>query len=386
MKIHYLFLFLSLINLNSILSMEIIDICTEKENIEEEKELILAAYNDNLELIKKYLYDGININSYQEIIIDYISFYKWTPLHAAIKINNVDLVKFLLENGADPNIPEILLNASSDNSYHPLVLAKNIEIFELLLKYKADPNIPTEYNTTLDWWARKGDINKVNLLLSYGANPNLTGTKNNLTALHGAIQKNQEEMVKLLVSKTTDLEQDSEQYIELDNQSQNNVLPIKNVSLLALSIFKRSKNIVTILLDNGADLNKEMILKAAIHRNNFEIFNKIRDNLFLVIKKNKINIFKKLMSKLGFLFKDKSAWGNNGLHYALNRLFIDNFNNTLLHWAIINKNINLIKYIWSIKPNLIAQKNKDGKTPLDLLIETGILFQDQEIMNLLKNK
>ncbi len=60
-----------------------------------------------------------------------------TFLHAAVLEGRYDLIKFLLDNGANPNLVDAA-NAS------PLTSAAencNFEVVQLLLAYKADPNI-----------------------------------------------------------------------------------------------------------------------------------------------------------------------------------------------------------------------------------------------------
>ena len=66
-----------------------------------------------------------------------------TFLHAAVLEGRYDLIKFLLENGANPNLVDAA-NAS------PLTSAAedcNFEVVQLLLSYKADPNI--RYNSDM---------------------------------------------------------------------------------------------------------------------------------------------------------------------------------------------------------------------------------------------
>jgi ankyrin repeat protein len=66
-----------------------------------------------------------------------------TFLHAAALEGRCDLIKFLLDNGANPNLVDAA-NAS------PLALAAmdcNFEVVQLLLSYKADPNI--RYNSDM---------------------------------------------------------------------------------------------------------------------------------------------------------------------------------------------------------------------------------------------
>ncbi|XP_014216109.1 serine/threonine-protein phosphatase 6 regulatory ankyrin repeat subunit A-like [Copidosoma floridanum] len=59
-----------------------------------------------------------------------------TPLHLAVKKQQMEGVKFLLDNKADPNI----INTHSKTALH-YATQKNKYIVEMLLEYKADPNI-----------------------------------------------------------------------------------------------------------------------------------------------------------------------------------------------------------------------------------------------------
>lgn len=54
----------------------------------------------------------------------------------AIKQNSFDTVKFLLENGTDPNIPEILVVDPLKLNTH----CCNFAICKLLLEFGANPN------------------------------------------------------------------------------------------------------------------------------------------------------------------------------------------------------------------------------------------------------
>jgi ankyrin repeat protein len=54
-----------------------------------------------------------------------------------ISVSNVELVKALLENGADPN----LQNLKGNSSYHIACAAQDDEMIDLLIRYGADPKI-----------------------------------------------------------------------------------------------------------------------------------------------------------------------------------------------------------------------------------------------------
>jgi DMSO/TMAO reductase YedYZ molybdopterin-dependent catalytic subunit len=94
-----------------------------------------------------------------------------TALNVAVKNNSQEIIKMLLENGADPNIANNLPNS-------PLIWSvkakRSISIVELLLQYKADVNFIGHLNKTALTWAKiheREDI--IELLLKYGADPDL---------------------------------------------------------------------------------------------------------------------------------------------------------------------------------------------------------------------
>ena len=60
----------------------------------------------------------------------------YTALHMAVKEDNEEHCKVLLENGADPNV----FGVKSDYFKTPLHRARTQKVVQLLLKYGADPN------------------------------------------------------------------------------------------------------------------------------------------------------------------------------------------------------------------------------------------------------
>jgi ankyrin repeat protein len=68
--------------------------------------------------------------------------YKETPLHVAAHHGRVDLVKYLLEHGAD-------VNARAYNDFTPLCLTQDPDVVKLLIEYKADLDVMYSRNCTL---------------------------------------------------------------------------------------------------------------------------------------------------------------------------------------------------------------------------------------------
>lgn len=86
-----------------------------------------------------------------------------------VSINNSELAKLLVENGANVN-PEIAKGEMS-----PLRKAINLENDELvqyLLENKANPNIPGQKNPLIEAIERKDKLNYIELLLKHGADVN----------------------------------------------------------------------------------------------------------------------------------------------------------------------------------------------------------------------
>ncbi|MEM9820543.1 MAG: ankyrin repeat domain-containing protein [Bacteroidota bacterium] len=89
------------------------------------KAMFKGIQEGDLELVKYYLKMGIDPN-YQH------PEYMAAPLIESIRYNQLDITKLLLENGADPEIKEVI------GSETPLVIAnrlKNPQAVELLNQY-----------------------------------------------------------------------------------------------------------------------------------------------------------------------------------------------------------------------------------------------------------
>ena len=77
--------------------------------------------------------------------------------------NNYEILKYVLENGGDPNCKTIMGNT-------PLHYRRSPEIVKLFLKYGADPNIKNSYDNTAVY--KQTDRESVKILIEYGANLN----------------------------------------------------------------------------------------------------------------------------------------------------------------------------------------------------------------------
>jgi len=189
-------------------------------------ELHLAAYLGDMEKLKKYLQDGIDINSQED--------FGSTPLHAAANSGKKDIVEFLINKGADVDA-----KAKDVFGLTPLYCAAmhNYEdIADLLLAKGADVNAKDNHGYTLLYYAI-WDSNKdaIRLLISKGANVNVKDDYG-YTPLVYAIWENDKDMVEILISKGADVNaEDKEGY-----------------TAYYWAAFERNKDIVDLLTAKGA--------------------------------------------------------------------------------------------------------------------------------------
>lgn len=81
-----------------------------------------AALTGNMELAQESVAEGANVN-YEEI--------NRTVLQVAVATNKMDIVEYLLQQGANPNL-------KSSDTMTPLMFAESGEMVKLLAKYGAD--------------------------------------------------------------------------------------------------------------------------------------------------------------------------------------------------------------------------------------------------------
>ena len=100
-----------------------------------ETEIGTLAKQGNVEGLKKLVSSGVNVDS-----VDKDSSWSYTPLILATKSEKRDVVKYLLENNANPN----LLDAADSSALKYAVQLGNYEIVKLLLEHKANPEVSTD--------------------------------------------------------------------------------------------------------------------------------------------------------------------------------------------------------------------------------------------------
>jgi ankyrin repeat protein len=207
-------------------------------DINKEPLMNICILHDRLEMME------LLINK-DKSLIDKTDYNYKTPLGVAVKLKKVEFVELLLKNGANPNpkksldyspIHEAFIKTddtdvkNKDSSFK--VIDPSNEIINLLIKYGVNKmhllnmyiynnkfeEIETlikennylinqrnsDYNTPLMIAASTNNIKIVELLLKYGANPNINNYSNR-TPLFEAVYHQNYDMVKLLVKNKSDI-------------------------------------------------------------------------------------------------------------------------------------------------------------------------------------
>ncbi|MDR1385312.1 MAG: ankyrin repeat domain-containing protein [Planctomycetaceae bacterium] len=158
-----------------------------------------AAHNSNVDVLKYLVEKGANVNIKTDS--------GETPLHVAASTNsNVDVLKYLIEKGADVNAKDMM-------GWTPLHFAaahnSNVDILKYLVEKGADINAKNKYNdeTPLTWAVRRGNSNVdvLKYLVEKGADVN-TKDIAGWTLLHFAASNNSNvDVLKYLVEKGADV-------------------------------------------------------------------------------------------------------------------------------------------------------------------------------------
>lgn len=296
------------------------------------KNFIHAAQIGDIKSLEKFLKNGFDINATND---------NQCALNEAIYYNKKNTILFLIENGADVN-----------------------------LKNSAN-------KTPLDFAIDKNDSEIVKILINNGAK--ITNSNSRMSPLIYACVKSKTDIVKTLIESGSNIDEK----IYLDE------------SPITLACEDGYTEIVKLLIDAGADINTQAFLdwtplmkavkyrhlevvklllsnpKININIKNYErltayniaveehypeivnIFkekiNEFKKEIYEAIRLQNLDLFKYYLLKIGSIcIKDKN--GNNMLHYAIK-----------------SGNLELVKFIISIKPELIWQKNKLGEVPLSYI-------------------
>lgn len=150
-----------------------------------EEVFLASCRSGNIGIIEDFIKQGLSVN---------ICYKKRTPLLAAVYSENLDVTRYLLEHGANPNPP----------GYSPLleaVMKGNIEMVQLLINNGANPHDQGKRTLTpLMAAIYHNHLDLVKYFIEYGVDVNQVGIKK-LTPLAVAAEYGRLEICEYLLSK-----------------------------------------------------------------------------------------------------------------------------------------------------------------------------------------
>jgi ankyrin repeat protein len=241
-----------------------------------------------------------------------------TSLTLAVLGGDVEIVKLLINKGADVNKP----NLTGDSALHLATLKGNAAMVELLINKGAGLNIlNSKGDHALHLAAGEGNAAIVKLLIDKGVTVDIKDSKGN-TALHFAAVMGNAEIVELLIAKGADLDKED----------------LQGNTALHIAAGEGRAEIVELLINKGADLNRQDSTgSTALH---------------VAAGEGKVAIVKLLIDK-GAALNIQNLEGETALHVAAGE------GNAAIVELLIAKGAD------------IDIKDNQGKTPLDLAVEMG---------------
>jgi ankyrin repeat protein len=176
------------------------------------------------------------------------------PLLHACQHNNIEIIQFLLSNGADIN----LKNNTGETALSRASQMANTPVIRLLIDNKADVNIENNTGKTPLFY---GNTETMQLLVDNGANVNHTDDQKMTPLFYSCIEENKE-VVQLLIYNKADV----------------NHVDIHGKTPLFYSCEEGNKDIAELLLTNGANINyqdnkKNTVLIDSCINQNFDMVN-----------------------------------------------------------------------------------------------------------------
>jgi uncharacterized protein len=176
-----------------------------------------------------------------------------TPLHWAVRLDDLDSVRLLLRAGADVNV-------ANRYGVTPLMLAAtngSAAITEALLRAGADATAALpEGETVLMTAARTGDPGVVGALIAHGANVNARESWLGETALMWAAAENHADAVRVLVEHGADPNVQSASTKYPRPVGGQTLLPRGGFTALMYAARQNSLDAARVLLGDGPDLDK----------------------------------------------------------------------------------------------------------------------------------
>ncbi|MEM7173726.1 MAG: ankyrin repeat domain-containing protein [Bacteroidota bacterium] len=343
-----------------------------------------AVKEDDIEEVKNLILNsGVGINSQDS--------FGNTSLHLAVWEQKIAIVRWLLENKADPNLRNLYYREFRDHyhikvRYTPLHLAvdrSNSDIVQFLLRYSADPNYKDENtNTPLHLAVRKrhADILIIKNLLKYGADPNLRN-KFKDTAITLAINKAIPNLtiLEMLLKKKINLNSKSKyQGRPLDKAIEKGNMPFVKLLLkykadpnIALCSAAKKGNVdyINVLLEYGADVNcrdeyQNTPLHKAVGYGNVDCVHVLLEHGADV---NCRDTYQNTPLREAVICRNVDCV-HVLLEHGADVNCRDTYQNTPLHKAVMCSNVDCVHVLLEHGADVNCRDTYYNKTPLDLIL------------------
>lgn len=245
--------------------------------------LVLAVDAENIELVN-LLKNDVEKTDYCD------------SLNKAIEKGNVEILKILLENGANVNSER-----PYGTSLHLAARKANLEIMRLLLEKDGDVNAVDKENwTPLHEAAKAGHADIVQILLDNGACVNSMTRCGGLTALSIAAKHASVKTVELLLNRGAKINHSFQCATEEHS-------PMKNLTPLHFACENPDEKVFDCLINRGALVNPDIRVNRS--------YVKYTTVLHYAAKHSKTKFIEKLL-QLGANLHAQDEWGRTALHYA----------------------------------------------------------------------
>ena len=296
----------------------------EEMKIESSNKLFYAAFFHRNELFKRYHLEGYSLSVYHDIF--------GSIINMAIRSNNIEIVKYCIENGIDCNI-------IFENELAPLHIAATLSYIDSIIFLLQCPNINVNITTTsrktpLHYAAEFGNVETIKLLLRHPDIQINQKDKNMQSPLMLATIHGDPNVLKILLN---------DRRIEYETMDSNGMIP------LHWAVAKNRKGIFRILMKKyHYDINAKS------------------DNgitpLHLAVLNNHLDLVKFLLTFPQIDINSKTDDGESPLHFAVKKGFLDiealllensmidiniqsNNGSTPLHFSVIENNIKAAKLL-----------------------------------------
>ena len=308
------------INTNNLLFTEFLLKNGSNIHIENDKPLIEASIIGNLEMIKLLVNYGANIhakgedalmNSIGLEFVQNVSFFikQGANIHvedclfSALSMRNTEIIKLLLESGADIHIFD-----KDDDIIRELILSGKVEIIELLIEYGMNINKYIKDDIFIGKLIISYYSKMIKLFIKYGMNINIYAKNDKL--LFYCFSHNNLEVFKLLIQYGGNIHLYNDKF--LFEAAENGLLDIilflieygvdictQNNKALLIAVENNKIEMVILLLENGADIHtqNDKALISAVRKNQVE--------MVILLLENGANVHEQNDKALIFAVKNK---------------------------------------------------------------------------------